>query len=67
MTEPTTATIRAWHTHMESGLPDWHDLAGILLDRLQELEYRHECLKSLYADEMNYLDDDIPAIIRSKK
>ena len=32
------------------------------IDALQgdsELEYRHECLKMMYSDEMNYLDDDL--------
>ena len=39
MTESaTTATIRAWHTHMEQGAPDWYDLAGELLDRLEKAE-----------------------------
>ena len=26
--------------------------------KLDDLQYRHECLKLLYSDEMNYLDDD---------
>jgi len=41
MTESaTTATIRAWHTHMEQGALDWYDLAGELLDRLDKAEQR---------------------------
>ena len=31
-----------------------------LTDALKDLEYRHETLKILYADGMNFDDDDVP-------
>ena len=30
-----------------------------LRGEMGDLNYRHECLKSMYTDEMNYLDDDL--------
>ena len=37
-----------------------HKDRGILLDKLKDLEYRHETLKIMYADAMGFQDDDVP-------
>ena len=34
-----------------------HQDRGRLIDHIADLEYRHECLKMLYADKMNYVED----------
>jgi hypothetical protein len=36
-----------------------HEVAVIAYrEQLEQVKYRHECLKGMYSNEMNYLDDD---------
>ncbi len=53
------AGIAGWHSdgHSEDGsYPDWENT---LQTRpvVEELEYRHECLKQMWSDSMNYKND----------